>query len=68
LELIQMSKTRLIAVSAAALVVACLAGWGFSGAPVRATPTTVQIDTIAVMTSAKQLPTEHFDDYPLVFN
>jgi len=63
-----MSKTRLFAAGAAALVVACLAGWAFSGTPVRATPTTVQIDTIAVMTSAKQLPTEHFDDYSFVFN
>ena len=39
-----MSETRLIAVSAAALVVACLAGWGFPETPARATPTTVQID------------------------
>ena len=63
-----MSETRLIAVSAAALIVACLAGWGFSETPARATPTTVQIDPISVMTSAKNLPTEHFADYSFVFN
>jgi hypothetical protein len=58
-----MSETRLIALSAAALVVACLAGWGFRETPARATPTTVQIDPFKVMTSAKQLPTEPFADY-----
>ena len=63
-----MSKTRLFAAGAAALVVACLAGWAFSGTPVRATPTTVQIDTISLMTGAKNLPTEHFADYSFVFN
>ena len=62
-----MSNTRFFAVTAAALVVACLAGWGFSETPARAVPTTVQIDTIAAMTSAKNLPTAHFEDYSFVF-
>ena len=62
-----MSETRLIAVSAAALIVACLAGWGFSETPARAVPATVQIDPFTLMTSAKQLPTEHFADYSFVF-
>jgi hypothetical protein len=31
-------------------------------------PATVQIDCFKVMTSAKQLPTEHFVDYSFVFN
>jgi hypothetical protein len=62
-----MSNTRFFAVSAAALVVACLAGWGFSETPARAVPTTVRIDPFALMTGAKQLPTEHFVDYTFVF-
>jgi hypothetical protein len=62
-----MSNTRFFAVTAAALVVACLAGWALSETPARAVPTTVQIDTIAAMTSAKNLPTEHFVDYSFVF-
>ena len=53
--------------TAAALVVACLAGWGFSETPARAVPTTVQIDPFTLMTGAKQLPTEHFADYSFVF-
>jgi hypothetical protein len=64
---VQMSNTRFFAVSAAALVVACLAGWGFSETPARAVPTTGQIDPFTMMTGAKQLPAEHFADYSFVF-
>ena len=64
-----MSNTRFFAVSAAALVVACLAGWGFSDTQARvAAPATVQIDPFKVMTSATQMPTEHFADYSFMFN
>jgi hypothetical protein len=52
---------------AAALIVACIAGWAVSDTRARATPATVQIDAFAMMTGAKQLPTEHFADYSLVF-
>jgi hypothetical protein len=63
-----MSETRLIAVSAAALILACLAGWAGSDTQARvAAPATVQIDPFTLMTSTKQLPTEHFADYSFVF-
>ena len=65
-----MSKTTgLFAASAAALILACVAGWTVSDTQARvAAPATVQIDPFKVMTSAKQLPTEHFADYSFVFN
>jgi hypothetical protein len=64
-----MSKTTgLFAASAAALIVACVGGWVISDTQARvATPATVQIDPFTVMTSTKQLPTEHFADYSFVF-
>jgi hypothetical protein len=64
----QMSKTTdLFALSAAALVIACVAGWAISDTQARvAGPTTV--DPLTMMMSAKQMPTEHFADYSLVFN
>ena len=65
-----MSKTtEFFAASAAALILACVAGWAVSDTQARvAAPATVQIDPFKVMTSAKQLPTEHFADYSFVFN
>ena len=74
-----MSKTTgLFAASAAALILACVAGWAVSDTQARVAaaldvrqpgrPATVQIDPFKVMTSAKQLPTEHFADYSFVFN
>jgi hypothetical protein len=64
-----MSQTRFFAVTAAALILACLAGWALSDTQVRAAaPATVQINPFEVMVSAEQLPTEHFVDYSLVFN
>jgi hypothetical protein len=66
-----MSKTTgLFAASGAvALILACIAGWAVSDTQARvAAPATVQIDPFKVMTSATQLPTEHFADYSFVFN
>jgi hypothetical protein len=64
-----MSQTKLFAASAAALILACIAGWAVSDSQARvAAPATVQIDPFKVMTSATQLPTEHFADYSFVFN
>ena len=65
-----MSKTTgLFAASAAALILAGVAGWAVSDTQARvAAPATVQIDPFKVMTSATQLPTEHFADYSFVFN
>ena len=58
----------LAAASAAALIVACVGGWVISDTQAHvATPATVQIDPFTLMTSAKQLPTEHFADYSFVF-
>jgi hypothetical protein len=63
-----MRQTHLFAASVAALVIACVAGWTVSDTQARvATPTTVHIDPFTLMTSAKQLPTEHFADYSFVF-
>ena len=63
----QMSKTTdLFALSAAALVIACVAGWAISDTQARAAGP--QIDPLTMMTSAKQMPTEHFADYSFVFN
>jgi hypothetical protein len=59
----------LAAASAAALIVACVGGWVISDTQARvAAPATVQIDPFTLMTSAKQVPTEHFADYSFVFN
>ena len=63
-----MAKT-LFAISTAALMVAFVAGWAAiptSQARV-AQAATVQVDTFEMMTSAKQMPSEHFADYSFVF-
>jgi hypothetical protein len=54
---IQMGKTGLFAASVAAMIVACIAGWAVSDTQAR-----------VMMTSAKQLPWEHFADYSFVFD
>jgi len=62
-----MGKT-LFAVSTAALMVAFIAGWAVSDTQARvASAETVQVDTFEMMTSAKQMATEHFADYSFVF-
>jgi hypothetical protein len=63
-----MAKT-FFAVTAAAFIVACVAGWAAiptSQARV-AEAATVQVDTFKMMTSAKQMPAEHFADYTFVY-
>jgi hypothetical protein len=63
-----MAKT-LFAVTAAAFIVACVAGWAAiptSQARV-AEAATVQVDTFQMMTSAKQMPSEHFADFTFVY-
>ena len=63
-----MTKTELFAGSAAALILACVAGWAVLDTQARAAnPQTDQIDPSQIMTSTKQLPTEHFADYSFVF-
>jgi hypothetical protein len=62
-----MAKT-LFAVSTAALMVSFVAGWAVSDSQARVAPAaTVQVDTFEMMTSAKQMPAEHFADYSFVF-
>jgi hypothetical protein len=65
-----MSKTTdLFAATAAALILACVAGWTVLDTQARAADSrTDQIDLFTMMTSAKQLPTEHFADYSFVFD
>jgi hypothetical protein len=50
----QMGKTGLFAASATALIVACIEGWAVSDTQARAATSTVRIDPLAMMTSAKQ--------------
>jgi hypothetical protein len=51
--------------SVAAPVIACVAGWAVSDTQARAA--VAPMDPFTLMTSAKQLPTEHFADYAFVF-
>ena len=63
-----MTPTKLFAASTAALIVACVAGWAASTSQARvAEAATVQVDTFKMMTSAKQMPSEHFADYTFVY-
>jgi hypothetical protein len=62
-----MGKTGLFAASAAALIVACIAAWAVSDTQARVANPTVQIDPFKMTIGAKQLPTQHFADYSLVF-
>jgi len=65
----QMSQKELFGACVAALILACAAGWTISDTQARAaSPATVQIDPFTMMTGAKQVPTEHFVDYSVVFN
>ena len=63
-----MRQTTLFAAAAAALILACVAGWAMSDTQARvATPSAVRIDPFQAMVGAKQLPTEYFVDYSFVF-
>jgi hypothetical protein len=59
---------NLFGISVAALVVAFVAGWAISPSKARIAGATGQIDTFKLMTTGKQLPSEHFADYSFVFN
>ena len=61
-----MGKT-LFAISTAALMVSFIAGWAVTNTHARTPAPTAQIDTFDMMTSAPQLPTEHFADFSFVF-
>jgi hypothetical protein len=62
-----MAKT-LFAVSAAAFIVACAAGWPAIPTSQARVAEAATLDPFKMMTSAKQMPSEHFADYSFVFN
>ena len=64
-----MRKTNLVAITAGALMLTGILGWvNLSNLPVEAkTSTGAQIDTFTIMSTAKNLPTEKFQDFSLVF-
>ena len=63
-----MGKT-LFGISSAALIVTFVVGFAVADSQARiAEPATEQVDTFKMMTSAKQMPSEHFADYSFVFN
>jgi hypothetical protein len=57
---------RWFVIMTAGLMLVGLGGWVFSGMPREAHATKVQMDPMA-MTGTKALPTQHYDDYSLVF-
>jgi hypothetical protein len=57
-----MAKT-LFAVSTAALLASFAAGWAVSDSQAGI----AQVDTFQMMSSAKQMPAEHFADFTLVY-
>ena len=67
-----MRKTTFAAIAAGALMLAGIAGWApRSNGPLEAMASTTnetQIDTFRMMTSAKDLTKEEFQDFSLVFS
>jgi hypothetical protein len=62
-----MGKT-LFGISVAALIAAFVTGWAIPQSKARIAGATGQIDTFKIMTTGKQMPSEHFADYSFVFN
>jgi hypothetical protein len=62
-----MGKT-LFAITAAAFIVACVAGWASIPTSQARVALAATLDPIKMMTSAKRMPSEHFADYSFVFN
>jgi len=67
-----MRKTTFAAIAAGALILAGVAGWVYpSHRPLEAKASTsieAKIDTFSIMSTAKGLPTEEFEDFSLVFS
>ena len=61
------AKTRLLTVAAAAAIISFAAG-AIPQSKARIAGATGQVDTFKMMTTGKQLPSEHFADYSFVFN
>jgi hypothetical protein len=63
-----MRKTGLFAV-AAALILAGIGAWAASNTQARvATATSIGINPFQMMRNAKNLPTEHYQDFSMVFH
>jgi hypothetical protein len=64
-----MRKISLYAIAAAVLLTGALGVWTASTTHTQASfaPTSARIDTMQMMTGAKNIPTEHFADYSFVF-
>jgi hypothetical protein len=58
----------IVAVSAAAFIVACVAGWAAIPTSQARVAPAATLDPMKMMTSAKQMPPDHFADYSFVFN
>jgi len=56
-----------LVIAIAAALMLGLGGWAISMPHGMAPPTGLQMDPLKIMTGAKNLPTQHFDDYSLVF-
>jgi hypothetical protein len=69
---LQMRKTNSAVIASVALVLATAVGWTTgSNRLLQAKPSTAiepQIDTFSMMASGKDLPTEEFQDFSLVFS
>ena len=67
-----MRKTTFAAIAASALILASVAGWvSPSHRPLEAKASISiegRIDTFSLMSTAKDLPTEEFQDFSLVFS
>ena len=67
-----MRKTTFAAIAAGALILAGIAGWAYpSHRTLEAEASTsieAKIDTFSLMSTAKDLPTEEFEDFSLVFS
>ena len=62
-----MGKT-FFAIGAAGLIVASVAGWAAIPTSQARVADAATLDPFKMMTSAKQMPSEHFADYSFVFN
>ena len=64
-----MRKTNLFLIAAATALMLGLGGWAVSMPHGRVAPSAggLQIDAIQSTIDAKTLPTQHYDDYSLVF-
>ena len=67
-----MRKTTFAAIATGALILAGIVGWVTSSSRSQqaeaSTSIEAKIDTFSLMSSAKDLPTEEFEDFSLVFS